>query len=112
MRRTVIALTAFLLAAPSADAASGRCGSEKPRSKGAIVNVTVANVACSTGRLVGGEWYARQSQGRPRSGFTVRGRTWRCRIIRRATGTDPGFVARTSVRCTAGRAVVRFQMRS
>jgi hypothetical protein len=89
------------------------CGTETARSSGQIFRVVGGGVDCRTAKAVAGAWFDVTSHGK--SGRVItdqRRRHWTCRVTERATGTDPGYIPFTSVRCTRHRAVVRFQQRS
>ena len=113
------ALAVVLIAAiPSLSAAtmtrgSASCGTERKYSAGAVFAITGAGVPCKSAKDVAGRWYDAQAEGDSgKKILDAKGRLWRCRITRRATGTDPGFNPYTSVRCARSSAVVRFKLRS
>lgn len=91
----------------SADAASS-CSAVSLANGTRAVEVRAAGTSCRVARSVVAGW-GRDGDGRTRD---VRGRAWRCRTVQAATGTEPGSVARTKVRCARGRSVVRFAVRS
>jgi hypothetical protein len=104
---------ALLLGASPAQAAT--CGTEQAKSGGRVFRIKASGTTCRVARFVAGEWFAEQS----RSGSAPRvidqqDRSWSCRIVRRATGTDPGYYPYTDVRCARGSrpAVVRLSLRS
>lgn len=76
-----------------------------------IVEIRKSGVSCTVARRVAKRAVSSQSTF-VRSSFTTGGSRWRCRITQNATGTDPGLIARTKVRCTSGKRVVRFQLAS
>jgi hypothetical protein len=99
----------------TAGPAHGRvaCGTEMARSSGQIFRIVGGGVGCRTAKALAGAWFDATSRGKPgRLVADQRGKRWACRVTQRATGTDPGFIPYTSVRCTRHRAVVRFQQRS
>ena len=105
-------VSVLLTAAPSG-AQAAACGIETARSGGSVTNVRTANTTCIVGRDVAGRWYSAQARGDRATRVRDRlERAWSCRITQRATGTDPGLVARTKVRCTRGKGVVSFELRS
>lgn len=102
----VAVLAALALLAP-ATASATRCSSTTAKSSGlGVVKIVAARTTCKVARGVGRR-YAAKTRTKDHLG-----RTWRCRVTRRATGTDPGFAARTKVRCTRSRSVVRFELQS
>lgn len=76
-----------------------------------IAEIRASGTGCSVARQVATRATSR-SDGQIRTRFTVSGRTWACRVTQRATGTDPGSVARTKIRCVAGKRVVRLELGS
>lgn len=76
-----------------------------------IVEIRASGTGCTVARQVAKRATSR-TDGRVRERVTVSGTTWRCRVTQQATGTDPGSVARTKIRCTAGKRVVRLQLAS
>jgi hypothetical protein len=98
---------------PTAQAATQSCGTEKTLSDGRVFMVRATSVSCATAKSVAGGWFNVQSQGSlPRVVFDSKQRRWACRVVEAATGTDPGFIPYTSVRCSRKTAVVRFKLRS
>ena len=113
VRVVVVALVVALVVPTAASAATRSCGVERALSSGAIFRVKATNTSCKTARQVAGGWWNVTSHGH--SGQVVYdgdGRRWRCRVTERATGTDPGYIPYTSVRCTRRKAVVQFKQRS
>ena len=110
----VVAALVVGLAVPiAASAATRSCGVERPLSGGAIFRVKATNTRCKTAKQVAGGWWNVTSHGHSgRVVYDGDGRRWRCRITERATGTDPGYIPYTSVRCPRRKAVVRFKQRS
>ncbi len=108
--------TALLIvsaAPPAASASTRSCGTERALSDGAIFRVKATGTTCKVAKEVAGGWWNVTSNGG--SGRVVTDgsrRRWRCRVTERATGTDPGYIPYTSVRCARGRKIVRFQQRS
>jgi hypothetical protein len=109
---SVLALSAVAAATP-AHAATRSCGTETALSRGAVFKIAATGVACVTAKSVAGGWYNVQSQGKSgRVVFDFKRRRWSCRITEHATGTDPGFIPYTSIRCARRSSVVRFKLRS
>lgn len=107
------ATLALLLAAGPAHAAT--CGTEQPKSGGQVFRIKASGTTCRVARFVAGEWFAKQSKDGSASRVTdQQDRRWSCRIVRRATGTDPGYYPYTDVQCARGSrpAVVKFSLRS
>jgi|tagenome__1003787_1003787.scaffolds.fasta_scaffold20075504_2 hypothetical protein len=114
-RLLAVALAAGLTMLVSLADADARvsCGTETALSSGQIFRIVAGGVGCTTAKAVAGGWFNVQSQGKSgRTVFDQRQKRWSCRVTERATGTDPGFIPFTSVRCTRGSAVVRFKLRS
>jgi hypothetical protein len=108
----MVGCLAFICAAAPAQARVS-CGTETARSSGQIFRIVAGGVGCKTAKAVVGAWFDVTSRGKPgRLIADQHGKHWVCRVTERATGTDPGFIPYTSVRCTRHRAVVRFQQRS
>lgn len=109
----VCALAMIEVAVPTAEAATQPCGTEKALSHGQVFLVRASNVSCATAKSVAGGWFNVQAQrGSAPSVFDSKQRRWACRIVEAATGTDPGFIPYTSVRCSRKTGVVRFKLRS
>lgn len=109
------ALLASSILAPAVSAATAaKCGTETARTHGQVTNVRVRGVGCRTGRRVTGDWFDVQQTAKSPNAVTVhdRGHPWECRVTQAATGTDPGYIARTKVRCTHRSSAVTFELRS
>jgi hypothetical protein len=109
----VAAAAVVMLTADGARAAS--CGTERSQSGLEIFRIKPSGTTCRVARSVAGAWDSKQSQGKSASRVTdVQDRHWSCKIVRAATGTDPGFYPYTDVRCARGGRpmVVRFSLRS
>lgn len=112
-RRTRLLVLLGALAAPAfavpGSASAAACGRAGSAGNGlGITNVRVANTTCSVGRDVA----HRYGQAFARHVTDKQGRSWTCKVTQKATGTDPGYIARTKVRCTRSRAVVRLELQS
>ena len=97
----------------SASAAERFCGQERAISHGAVFKVRATETTCRKAKQIAGSWYFVVSNGD--SGkyiYDRKGRRWRCRVTREATGTDPGYNPYTHVRCTRGERIIRFKVRS
>jgi hypothetical protein len=111
--RTLLALTAVTLATLAAvspaSATVTNCGSGGTAYTGlAIVNVRAVGVSCPTAERVAQRW-----RGKDRYTAVVNGKRWQCRVTQHATGTDPGFIPRTQLRCARPTgSVVRFELAS
>jgi hypothetical protein len=106
-------MLALMLGASSAQAAT--CGTEQAKSGGQVFRIKSSGTTCRVARFVAGKWFAKQSQRGSAPRVTdQQDRSWSCRIVRRATGTDPGYYPYTDVRCGRGSrpTVVRFSLRS
>jgi sugar/nucleoside kinase (ribokinase family) len=89
------------------------CGTEKAISSGQIFRVVAGGVGCTTAKAVAGGWFDATLHGKSgRDVVDQRHKRWTCRVTERATGSDPGYIPFTSVRCARHRAVVRFKQRS
>jgi hypothetical protein len=103
----------LLIWMPTPAQARVSCGTEKAISSGQIFRVVAGGVGCTTAKAVAGAWFEAMSNGKSgRAVIDQRHERWTCRVTQRATGTDPGYIPFTSVRCTRHRAVVRFKQRS
>ena len=103
----------LLICAPNPAQARVSCGTEKAISSGQIFRVVAGGVGCTTAKAVAGGWFDATSNGKSgRAVLDERHQRWNCRITQRATGSDPGYIPFTSVRCTRHGAVVRFKQRS
>lgn len=111
--RTLLALTAVTLASLAggspAAAAVTNCGTGGTAYNGlGIVNVRAIGVSCPTAERVARRW-----RGKDRYTATVSGKRWQCRVTEHATGTDPGLIPRTKLRCARPTgSVVRFELAS
>jgi hypothetical protein len=113
----LLALVSLAVFAPTAAAAgtpTTKCGTETARTRGQVTNVRAQGTSCSTGRRIAGDWFYVQEAAKNPGSVTVhnRGRRWACGVTQAATGTDPGYIARTKVRCTHRSSVVTFELRS
>jgi hypothetical protein len=107
----VVTTLSFVAVAP-ASAATG-CGTERRLSDGRVFRVKAHHANCRTAKDVAGGWFHVQSTGGSgRKVYDRQARLWRCRIVRKATGTDPGYNPYTVVRCTRGSKIVSFKLRS
>jgi hypothetical protein len=80
---------------------------------GIIKLKVTGKVKCSTARVVARRFDKRIAKGKEKATVHDRsGHAWRCRITQHATGTDPGYIPYTSVRCERGERVVRFKLAS
>ncbi len=113
MRRIVLLLTVGVLAplgAASAASAS-KCGAVIV--EGAIAsNIITAKTTCTVGRAVARSYATGPFMGKKRAVRDQLGRTWKCRVTQAATGTDPGSISRTKVRCTRSSQIVRMELRT
>ena len=116
MRRLLPLVIVSLVALPTASASAAKiCGTETRQSSGQIFKIRAVATPCYIAKDVAGEWFVAQQSASDPSRVTVRdqhNRRWRCRVTQHATGTDPGYVPYTSVRCTRRYAIVKFKMRS
>jgi hypothetical protein len=108
---------AVLLGAPvmaTAGAPTKKCGQETARTHGQLTNVRANGTSCTTARRIAGDWFSVQQTAKDPNTVTVHdhGQPWPCRVTQAATGTDPGYIARTKVRCTHRSSVVTFELRS
>lgn len=110
---TIVCALALAQVEGSTAQAAQSCGTEKTLSHGQVFMVRASGVSCATAKSVAGGWFNVQAQRGPApSVFDSKQRRWTCRIVEAATGTDPGFIPYTSVRCARKTAVVRFKLRS
>lgn len=105
-----VPLAALLLAAP---AHAQKCGNVRDTGGLQALNIVASKTTCKTAKSVATD-YARRGTNPARDSLR---RAWRCRVTQRATGTDPGFIPRTKVRCTrasssGATAIVRFELAS
>jgi hypothetical protein len=112
---TILALV--LSAAGTAEAADTRACKGVAVGPGtglAIIKVKVTGrVRCATAKSVARAFDRQVARGKDKA--TVHdpnGHAWRCRITQHATGTDPGYIPYTSVRCTRGERRIRFKLAS
>ena len=103
------ALLLVAIGAAPASAATTNCGTGGTAYDGlGIVNVRATGVSCATAERVARTW-----RGRDRWTATVNQRRWSCRVTQHATGTDPGHIPRTKLRCARPTgSVVRFELAS
>jgi hypothetical protein len=101
----------LLIAAAPADAAK-HCGSAgtRPIEGLGAVRVTTEGTSCTTARRVAR--YARVGAEGAKVRTRIAGRLWTCVVTQAATGTDPGYIPRSKVRCRSGGHTVRFQLQS
>jgi hypothetical protein len=117
LTRTVVATLAAAVFLGAADLAHAgepvrRCGAGGTTDTGLqATNVRARVISCATARKVARE--ARWGDEGQAMTTRIDGRAWRCRTAQAATGTDPGYVATTKVRCSRpSGALVRFALRS
>jgi hypothetical protein len=80
---------------------------------GIIKLKVTGKVKCSTARVVARRFDKQIARGKENG--TVHDtahHAWRCRITEHATGTDPGYIPYTSVRCERGKRRVKFKLAS
>ncbi len=107
------AVFALLLLPTTAPAATRSCGKEKAISGGQVFAIKATRTTCKTAKQVAGGWFNLQANGESaRKVYDAKGRLWRCRVTEEATGTDPGYNPYSKVRCSRGKRVVRFKLRS
>jgi hypothetical protein len=103
----------LVICMPSPAEARVPCGTEQAVSSGQIFRVVASGVGCTTAKAVAGGWFGATSHGTSgRAVLDQRHKRWTCRVTQRATGSDPGYIPFTSVRCARHLAVVRFKQRS
>jgi hypothetical protein len=107
-----LALPLLALAPSTAAAATGCTKPQLTTGTGlAIVGLKSTGTTCATARAVAKRATA-SKRGDIRSTVTADGRRWRCKLVKAATGTTPGYDSRSTIRCTSGNRVVRFQLAS
>ena len=112
-----LTVASFAISSASAEASTTRpCEGQMtgPATGLGIIKLKVTGaVKCSTARLVARRFDRRIAKGKEKATVHDRkGRAWRCRITQHATGTDPGYIPYTSVRCDRGKRRVKFKLAS
>jgi hypothetical protein len=107
-----VATTLGLLGAAAPADAAKHCGAAGTRAVEGLraVRITAEGTSCKTARRVARN--ARVGAEGERVRTRIAGRRWTCVVTQAATGTDPGYIPRSKVRCRSRSAIVRFQLQS
>lgn len=117
MCRLLVALSAVVLlaaAAPATASGAKRCGGLSG-ADGTVFHIRALGTICSTARTVARNWNRQQLDADTESPVTdAKNRVWKCRIVRRSTGTDAAAspYPNTKIHCTRNGMLIGFWLRS